>query len=170
MKLFYIGVVATGIFIILKIFITWMSSELKPKRPQKKTEYHYKKKDFLIFRNEHEFFDLLVSIVGNKYYVFPQMHLETFLNHKIKGQNWRGAFRHIDEKSVDYLICDKNYIKPLLAIELDGSSHKQEKRVERDIEVERILKEANLPLLRIENSKRHDKEEIRNNILSILES
>jgi very-short-patch-repair endonuclease len=38
-----------------------------------------------------------------------------------------------------------------LAIELDDKSHEREDRMERDIEVERIFREAGMPLLRIEN-------------------
>jgi len=44
----------------------------------------------------------------------------TVLEHRIKGQDWKAAFRRINGKSVDFVICDKAYIKPLLAIELDG--------------------------------------------------
>jgi very-short-patch-repair endonuclease len=79
------------------------------------------------------------------------VHLPTLVDHKIVGQNWHGAFRHIDEKSVDFVLCDKEKISPILAIELDDKTHEHQARQERDKEVERILKEAGMPLLRIEN-------------------
>jgi hypothetical protein len=101
-----------------------------------KSPYNYKKKDFLMSRAEHEFFDILVEVAGNQYHVFPQIHLSTILDNKVVGQNWRGAFRHIDEKSVDFVICDKAYIKPILAIELDDKTHEREDRKGRDGEVE----------------------------------
>jgi len=103
-------------------------------------------------------FDILVALVGNKYHVFPQIHLATILDHKIVGQNWVSAFRHIDEKSVDFVICDINYIKPLLAIELDDKTHESNVRKNRDAEVEQILSDAQIPLLRIENKGFFDKE------------
>ena len=126
-----------------------------------KSIYTYRRKDFLMSRAEHELFDILVDVVGNQYYVFPQIHLPNILDNKIVGQNWRGSFRHIDEKSVDFVICDKAYIKPLLAIELDDRTHEQNDRKGRDKEVERILGEANMPLLRFENNRHFDKEEIK---------
>ena len=135
---------------------------------KKKSLYKYRRKDFLISRPEHEFFDILVEILGGQYHVFVQVHLPTILDHKITGQNWKGAFRHIDEKSVDFVICDKAYIKPLLAIELDDKSHEREDRIERDINVEEIFKEANMPLLRFENHGNFNKEEIRLKILENL--
>jgi very-short-patch-repair endonuclease len=119
-------------------------------------------------RAEHEFFDILVDITKDQYYVFPQIHLSTILDNKVVGQNWKGAFRHIDEKSVDYVICDKAYIKPLLAIELDDKTHEQSNRKIRDGEVERILSNANLPLLRFGNNGYFNKEEIRHLVLEKL--
>ena len=133
-----------------------------------KSPYNYKKKDFLMSRAEHEFFDILVEVVGNQYYVFPQIHLSTILDNKVVGQNWRGAFRHIDEKSVDFVICDKAYIKPILAIELDDRTHEREDRKGRDGEVERILNESGLFLLRFGNNGSFIKEEIKRLILEKL--
>ena len=133
-----------------------------------KALYNYKRKDFLMSRAEHEFFDILVDITKDKYYVFPQIHLSTILDNKVVGQNWKGAFRHIDEKSVDYVICDKAYIKPLLAIELDDRTHERENRKIRDVEVERILSNANLPLLRFGNDGHFNREEIQRFVLEKL--
>lgn len=149
--------------IILKIYFPDIFPE-----EEKKSVYNYKRKDFLMSRAEHEFFDILVSIVGSQYYIFPQIHLSTILDNKVVGQNWRGAFRHIDEKSVDFVICDKSYIKPLLAIELDDRTHDQEKRKDRDSEVERILNNAGLSLLRIGNNGHFDREEIKRTVLEKL--
>lgn len=97
-------------------------------------------------------FDNLIKAVGDKYYIFPQIHLPTILDQKIVGQNWYGAFRHIDEKSVDFILCDKTNLSPILAIELDDKSHGRPDRQERDREVERILKGANVPLLRLQSN------------------
>lgn len=113
--------------------------------------FKYKKKDFFMTRAEHQCYDALIKAVGDKYHVFPQAHLPTIVDGRIIGQNWKGSFRHIDEKSVDFVLCDKAYIAPILAIELDDKTHTREDRVMRDKEVERILSMANLPLLRIKN-------------------
>lgn len=133
-----------------------------------KSPYHYKRRDFLMSRAEHEFFDVLAEAVKAQYYIFPQVHLATILDHKVVGQNWKGAFRHIDEKSVDFVLCDKAYIKPLLAIELDDRTHDNDKRKERDGVVESILGEAVLPLLRFENHGHFDKADITQRIANAL--
>jgi very-short-patch-repair endonuclease len=77
------------------------------------------------------------------------VHLSTIIDEKVQKQNWRGARAHIGRKSVDFVLCDKEFITPKLAIELDDSSHEQSDRILRDREVERILEEAGVPLLRI---------------------
>ena len=116
-----------------------------------KTQYNYKRKEFIITRAEHECFDALMTAIGNDYFVFPQIHLSSILDHKIAGQYWKASFGHINQKSVDFILCDKKYLSPKLAIELDDISHKAVKRIWRDTEVERIFKDVELPLLRLEN-------------------
>ncbi len=167
----------TIIFVVIIIVGFAIANEVIDRKKQtgeekkeNKSPYHYKRKDFLMSRPEHEFFDVLIESVGNRYYVFPQVHLATFLDYKIVGQNWKGAFRHIDEKSVDFVLCDKAYIKPLLAIELDDRTHDRGDRKERDGVVENILKEACLPLLRFENHGHFGKSEITQRISEILEN
>lgn len=115
------------------------------------SQYSYAKKRFLLTRAEHEFFDTLVRAVGGEYYIFPQITLGQLVDSRVVGQSWRGAFSHINRKSVDFVLCDKAYISPILVIELDDSSHDFPERQIRDQEVERILASVELPLLRLRN-------------------
>jgi len=130
--------------------------------------YRYGRKEFFMNRAEHEFFDVLIDVVGNRYYIFPQVHLSTILEHRIKGQDWRAAFRRINGKSVDFVICDKAYIKPLLAIELDGRSHDVEAVRQRDADVEHIFERAELRLLRFANHGSPNREDVKRRISEAL--
>ena len=116
-----------------------------------KSPYQYLAKKYFLTRAEQACFNALTAAVGNEYYVFAQVHLDSILNEEMRGQNWKGARAHINQKSVDFLLCDKTDISPKLAIELDDKSHERADRKERDSEVERILKEAGIPLLRLQN-------------------
>ena len=162
--LIFIIVLLIVVVVVIKIF------ELKQPLNKEKKEsiYKYTRKDFLMSRSEHEFYNILVEQFGYQYFIFPQIHLSTILDNKVQGQNWRGAFRHIDEKSVDFVICDKAYIKPLLAIELDDKTHERNDRKDRDEEVERILNDAGLQLLRFSNHGNFNKEEIKKLVLENL--
>ena len=132
------------------------------------TVYRYGRKAFFMDRAEHEFFDILTEAIGSGFYVFPQVHLSTILEHKVKGQNWRAAFSSINGKSVDFVVCDKSYIRPLLAIELDGRSHASEAVRQRDAGIERIFEGANLRLLRFANHGSPNKEEVKQRVSEAL--
>src|SRR3990167_5855202 len=127
---------------------------------EKKAKYRYNRKDFFMTRAEHECYDALVEAVGQDYRIFAQVHLPTLADHTIKGQDWRAALAHINRKSVDFVLCDKAYLSPKLAIELDDKSHERPERQERDREVERILQQAGIPLLRLENHGRFNQSEL----------
>ena len=114
-------------------------------------QYKYTRKDFFMSRAEHECYDALINAVGDKYYIFSQVHLHSIIDHKVVGQNWRRAFGHINQKSVDFVLCDKEYISPKLVIELDDQTHKRQDRKDRDKIVEEILTDVGLPLLRLQN-------------------
>ena len=113
------------------------------------TSYHYKKKQRIMTDHEFAFYTILNDAVGGDYYILTQAHLSSFIDHKVPKQNWKAAFRHINSKSVDYLLCNNQTLEPVLAIELDDRTHELEDRILRDKEIERIFTESSLPLLRM---------------------
>lgn len=144
--------VLIALIIIIIVLARAVASNFSSKRKVfKNNVYSYTAKSLLMTRVEAEFFTKLVSVVDERYYVFPQVHLSALLDHRVKGQDWRYAFRHINGKSVDFVLCDKETLRPTYAIELDDSTHEMPDRRERDIEVERVFKEAKLPLVRFSN-------------------
>ena len=143
------GLVILFVVVMFVVALTQGASENEVK--EEKAKYKYKRKNFFLSRAENECFDALMAAVGNDYIIFAQVHLPTLVEHNVPGQNWQAAFRHINGKSVDFVLCDKVYVSPKLAIELDDKTHERTDRQERDTEVERILKEAGVPLLRLQN-------------------
>ena len=133
-----------------------------------KAKYRYNRKNFFLTRAEHECYDALVEAVGAEYRIFAQVHLPTLVDHTVRGQDWRAALAHINRKSVDFVLCDKAYLSPKLAIELDDKSHERPDRQERDREVERILREAGVPLLRLENHGNFNPSELAQKIKDML--
>jgi very-short-patch-repair endonuclease len=140
-----------GGLIALALVLKLIESSLFAPAKNKKSNYTYQKKSSIMTNAEIDFFSALTEAVENKYYIFPQVHLPSILTHKIVGQSWYGAYRHIDEKSVDFVLCDRTNLEPVLAIELDDNSHLRDDRIQRDLEVERILDQAEVPLIRFNN-------------------
>lgn len=134
----------------------------------KKSRYRYYAKPYIMTARENECFKVLNEIFGAKWFVIPQVHLSALLNHKVKGQNWNAAFRHINGKSVDFVLVGKESYKIICAIELDDSTHNRADRKERDNEIERIFDEASIPLARIGKFENMTKQEIINVITSAI--
>ena len=114
----------------------------------KKSNYRYYSRKYIMTERENQFFHRLNVLVGRYWYILPQVHLSSILNHKIKGQNWSAAFKHINGKSVDFVLISKKSGEIICAIELDDTSHDYDARVKRDIEINRIFYEAGVPLAR----------------------
>lgn len=161
MEFFFLVVIAVVLVILALIIKLWF-------RFRGKHGYCYQRKEFFMTRAEHECYDALCVAVGERYHVFPQVHLPCIADYKVVGQKWSHAFFHISQKSVDFVLCDKAYISPKLAIELDDRSHERPDRQIRDREVERILAEAGLPLLRLKNHSSFNPSELSQKIQELI--
>lgn len=136
-----------AIFIVIVAIASWFSVGGSKRQPVEKRKYSYTPKDSVMTLSEMNFFWKLQKVVGDRYFIFPQVHLSALLDHKVTGQHWQSAFYHVNAKSVDYVLCSKTTLQPIYAIELDDPSHDKPDRIARDIEVERIFQEARLPLV-----------------------
>lgn len=143
--LIFIVIVAAIIFLVIKVR-QGTDSDTSPIKTPIKKEYVYIKKSCAMTSSELSFYKTLHEAI-NGCVIIPQAHLSMFLDHEIKGQNWKAAFARINGKSVDFLICT-NDMKPLIAIELDDNTHNQPDRKTRDGFVNSIIANTNMPLLR----------------------
>lgn len=143
-----LGVIVIAAIIVSSIKI---SSSSEKRKVFKNNVYSYTARPLLMSKVEAEFFNKLAVIVEERYYIFPQVHLSAIFDHKINGQDWGSAFKHINSKSVDYVLCDRSTLVPVYAIELDDFTHNRSDRIQRDGEVERIFRQARLPLVRFKN-------------------
>ncbi len=146
------------IFIVIILARTVLANSRNTKKVFKNNVYSYSAKLLLMTRTEAEFFVRLNRIVEERYFVFPQVHLSALLYYNGREHNRLYAFRHINGKSVDFVLCDKETLRPTYAIELDDKTHENADRKERDSEVERIFEEAELPLVRFRDKNVSDKE------------
>lgn len=144
-------IIAVFVFIVVILLSVVSSNASKKRKVFKNNAYGYMAKNSLMTQAESDFFIILDRAVSERYYVFPQVHLSALLDHHVNGQEWGYAFRHINGKSVDYVLCDRVTLRPTYAIELDDYTHEEKERRKRDGEVERIFKEANLPLVRFKS-------------------
>ena len=120
----------------------------------------YVKKPFLMNKNEFAFFKVLEQIIGDSYYIVPQVVLSNIIEVKAEGF-WKKPYRtKIDKKTVDFVLFGKAGYTPHLVIELDGNSHLETKTIRRDEFVEDILHRSGIRIIRVKNANSYNLEEI----------
>jgi len=160
---------AIVLFLLIKYYLlSKKSTNNDISNKKQKIEYTYKHKDFLMTSSENDFSKLLFRRFSDEYRIYPQIHLSSIIDHQVKGQNWKAALSHIDRKSVDFVICDKEHSRPLCAIELDDWSHESAEAKDKDALKENLLSMSSLPLVRINNWRDKSEEEIYNSITAKL--
>ena len=110
---------------------------------------------------EVNFFQILRSVVRDRGHIFVQVPLGhlLFAAGEDKSANWskRNTYK---QKTIDFLICDARTLRPLVAIELDDSSHGRAKRQTRDDMVHGLLESAGLPFYGVVTSRAYDTREL----------
>ncbi len=126
----------------------WINS-LKSKKNQQIDLTCYRQKNYLLTKAEKSHFHFLNSIIPNNYLLLTQINLDKLVYIKNSGDKYFALRNKINRKSIDFLVVTKNHLHPVLAIELDDSSHQKSSRRKRDQFVNRLFEKINLPLLRI---------------------
>ena len=103
----------------------------------------------LLFPNERSFFEQLKLAVGNQYDIYPQVSLISIFQPTKKWRN-RAEISKLN-KTIDFVLFDKNTQTPKIAIELDGYSHSNPKSFNRDQFVGQLFQKFNIPLVRFNN-------------------
>jgi hypothetical protein len=135
----------------------------------KTSKWPYLKKEYLLTQAEKNFYFILSEILGNDYLIFSKVRMADLLYlPSMSNSHYYHYQNKIKSKHVDFLICDKVNIKPLLVIELDDSSHKKVDRILRDTLVDKIFENAKLPILHIKNSSSYDREKLNDQIEAII--
>ncbi|MDM5141790.1 DUF2726 domain-containing protein [Aeromonas bestiarum] len=119
---------------------------------------------------ERSFLGVLDLAVGDKARVFAKVRVADVLTPEagMGKSKWQQAFNKISAKHLDYLLCHPADLSFICAIELDDSSHRQQKRRARDSFLKAAFDSAGLPLLQIPASSHYQVEELRDLILPLL--
>lgn len=146
MDIYLVAGLALALAAILAIFSQFSSSTLRPQAAVKK--FFYSRKDGIMTQAEAKFFHRMQVVAGDRYYIFPQIHLSALLKNETKGRYWKAAFQRINRTSVDYVLVHKDSLQVAYAVELDDWSHNSAKRRSRDTGVGQMLSEVDIPLVR----------------------
>ena len=149
------------LIMIAEKFLDNKNKENNTTNEQQTTNYSdkYKKKEYLLSKNELKFYRILKQITDNLgYSLFCQVSLYQLL----KSDDFKD-FNKIKSKSIDFVITQEN-CKILICIELDDNTHNQAKRIERDNFVNKLFKDLDIKLLRIPVQNYYNMEELEQKI------
>ena len=149
--------------IILVIFAITVLS-LSRKQDEQHAEYPYAKLNGLFTPAERSFFGVLNQTVGHNALIFGKVRVADVITPQ-KGMTrskWQRAFNKISGKHFDFILCDKNDLSVLCAIELNDGSHNSQRRKNRDTFLKNACNSAKLPLISIRAKKTYNINEIKN--------
>jgi hypothetical protein len=131
----------------------------------------YLKRESLLLEHEQRYFATLIQVVGRYARVFPKVRLSDFVQpHGVQPEQ-RAHWLRVQRRCVDFLLCSPNNLSPVLAIDLDTrvKKRRREQSPGGDV-VEKALKAANIPLLRIRATREYDPHEVLHQIRLVLAS
>lgn len=155
--------ILAGLMLALKLLL----ERLKP-RSAGSGELPYQKRRYLLSQAERVFYDMLCEAVRDDLVIFSKVRIADILlvrgrtDQRLKWQN------KINCKHVDFVLCDPRTLGPVIAVELDDSSHLRQDRKERDRFVDQALQSAGLPLHREIAKTRYDSGKIRETLSGYL--
>ncbi|MHB8626541.1 MAG: DUF2726 domain-containing protein [Aggregatilineales bacterium] len=110
----------------------------------------YRKVNSLLTFQERKFYyTVLLQEVGSHYRIYPKVRLGDLIRVANNPKDKRNHEAQLWCKHIDFVVCNGNTLEPLLAIELDDSSHQFPDRQESDLLKDRVCDEADLPLMRV---------------------
>lgn len=134
--------------------------------PEPASALPYRRKDYLLTKAERAFFEVLQGCAGGDFLIFAKVRLADLVWIP-GGTESRMSFQNrIHSKHIDFVLCSRDAVRPVLAIELDDSSHERESRRARDEFVDATLNAAGLLFLRVPVRARYDAAELRTLIRS----
>lgn len=108
---------------------------------------------------ERSFYEILCCLTP-EHTVFAKVRLADIVRVQASGREFWQRFNSISAKHVDFILCDER-LAPVVAIELDDSSHDEPERVARDQLVDSVLESAALPIVRVRAKRGYVLDEIR---------
>ncbi|WP_181364690.1 DUF2726 domain-containing protein, partial [Aeromonas sp. HMWF014] len=132
------------LLVLLLLVVFWT-------RGKKGKPLPYDVQETLFSPAERAFLGVLDLAVGDKARVFAKVRVADVLTPEagMGKSKWQQAFNKISAKHLDYLLCHPADLSFICAIELDDSSHRQQKRRARDSFLKAAFDSAGLPLLQI---------------------
>ena len=117
------------ILAIVVVILIIMRDKLPQNRATEHRDYPYQKIDELFTPAERSFYGVLNQATGDNAAILGKVRVADVVvpNKGLSRSLWQKSFNKISGKHFDFLLCSKDTLSVICAIELDDSSHKSKK-------------------------------------------
>ena len=158
------------VVLVVLIVIAIVVAKFAPQGEGQKSEFEYRKVGPLFTAAERSFLGVLKLAVNEEFEVFGKVRVADVITPK-KGQqrsDWQRSFNKISAKHFDFLLCKKDNLTPICAIELNDKSHNSKQRKTRDDFLRSACGTAHLTLIEISAQATYQLENVREQLSEIL--
>ena len=157
-------------FLVALVLIALATFAALTKKQPKDSSLSYQSKEVLFTQAERSFLGVLEQALdGRRYRVLGKVRLGDMVK-PAKGlskSNRTTALNKINQKHVDFVICTTDDLALVAAIELDDQSHERNDRAERDQFVDRVLRDAKIPIAHFSAKRGYAIHEVRTKLLEL---
>lgn len=160
------AVIALLIFLVVSILVGVVNERNHREAVER---FHYRPKKQLMTGAQKHCFQILNEIFGERFYIIPDVPLCSLLSHKVGSQSRAEAYSYIENKTADFVFCNKRTIRPVCAVKIDDSGDKEHSTSSSDLkDMEKFFRSAHLPFVRITNPKKLDRDTIINEFSRVI--
>lgn len=161
--------ITSFVLLLLAALIAWYVQVYRRRPSMEDDEPSYLKRESLLLEHEQRYFATLTRVVGHHARVFPKVRLSDFIQPHGVNPEQRAHWMRVQRRCVDFLLCSPNNLAPVLAIDLDTRAKKRRRDATPGGDVlDKALKTANIPLLRIRATREYDPSEVLHQIRLVL--
>ncbi len=148
-------------FLLVGALVAWYVQVYRRRPRVEDDEPSYLRRESLLLEHEQRYFQTLIQVIGSHARVFPKVRLSDFIQPHGVNPEQRAHWMRVQRRCVDFLLCSPNNLSPVLAIDLDTRAKKRRRDTSPGGDVlDKALKTANIPLLRIRATREYDSHEV----------
>lgn len=149
--------IATLAFLIVSVLVVFVT---KRNRRDAMDRFRYRPKKQLMTGAEKHCFQVLNDVFGQKFYIIPDVSLSALLSHKVGNQNRHEAYSYIENKTVNFVFCNKRTLRPVCAVKIDDGTNTDHTPGSDPKDMEKFFRSAHLPFVRITKPSKLDRQTI----------
>ena len=113
--------ITVAVIATVLLFLVSVLAGVTTRRRQREAmdRFKYRPRKHLMVGATKQCFQMLNNLFGQKFYIIPEVSLSSLLSHKVGTQDRYAAYRFIENKTVDFVLCNKRTLRPICAVKLE---------------------------------------------------